>query len=332
MNPHPRPHLRLVVGSQTKPATAPAVHADATHMTLSGHIQRYLHDRRTRGEITDITVANQRSILNSFARSYGQRPVRNLARRDIERWMSSRSKCADGHSRSPGSRRTDFSIVHTFVTWMLRERIITRNPMIDIPPPKVPRSVPRSLTADEVRKVWAVLPNLRARAIVVLMYSLGLRKIEVHRLQVGDWDRTAGVLTVTGKAGHQRGLPVTPTEAHHLNAYLESIASVGGPMIRTGDGERALGVGHMGHLMADWMRAAGIKRAPRDGKGCHSWRHTAISDLADVEPDLRVLQEFAGHIHLSSTQVYLRRITLAKVRAAMDARTDNRRAARLRVA
>jgi integrase/recombinase XerC len=284
--------------------------------TLVPLVYAWINGRVRRREITTGTARRYRTVALTFAASYGARPVKNMSRRDVERWMETRQHLA------AGTLRNDVNTLRGFLTWLQREKHINRHPMVDIRTPKVPRSVPRALTEDETRRLWASLPDLRARAIVVLMLGLGLRRAEVLGLQVGDWDRRSQVITVTGKGGHMRQLPMLDSQAEHIERYLDSIGVTAGPMIRTEDGTRSISNCWLGMLVAQWMRDAGVKHRPLDGKAAHALRHTAASDIADIETDLRVVQQFLGHQSLATTQVYLRRIGLSRIRAAMEARSE----------
>jgi site-specific recombinase XerC len=284
--------------------------------TLVPLVYAWINGRVRRREITPGTARRYRTVALTFAESFGARPIKNMSRRDIERWMESRRHLA------PGTLRNDVNTLRGFLTWLQREKHIARHPMVDVRTPKVPRSVPRALTDEETHRFWESLPDLRARAIVTLMLGLGLRRAEVLGLEVGDWDRRAGVITVTGKGGHMRQLPVLPEASGHLDRYLSSIGVTAGPMIRTLDGQRSISNCWLGMLVAQWMRDAGVKHRPLDGKAAHALRHTAASDIADIETDLRVVQQFLGHQSLATTQVYLRRIGLTRIRAAMEARRE----------
>jgi integrase/recombinase XerC len=280
------------------------------HTTMSTLTHRYVQQRRSRQEITAATAIRMRTVLASFDRSYGARPVGNLSRCDIERWMEGRSHLA------AGTRRNELSIMRGFVAWLQSERHMKRNPLVGVRPPKVPRSIPRALTRTECDAVAAVLPDARAHAIFALMRRCGLRRCEVLGLEVGDWDRAGESLRVVGKGGHERLVPVPDDVAVVLSAYVVWSA---GPMVRTLDGARGISSSYLGRLVSGWMVEAGVKVAPFDGRACHSFRHSIASEVADTTGDLRVVQELLGHRSLTSTQVYLRRVVLGQVRAALDA-------------
>lgn len=312
------PALRLVVNGDTR-RTEMAAALARMNSPLGRRAREYVNGRVDRQEISRGTATRTRTVLSYLCESFGQRPVDRLSHKDIDRWRASR------HYLSPATLRNDISTVRGFVRWLQRERHVRNDPMAYTKPPKVPRSVPRALTRDEVDQLWSVLPDDRARAIVALMLGCGLRRIEVLRLEVADWDRRDGTIRVLGKGGHQRTVPVPGFVADHLDSYLCTARL--GPMIRTLDGTRGLAHSTLGRMMEKWMREAGIKTAAFDGRNCHSLRHTLASEVADVESDLRVLQEILGHQYLTSTQVYLRRTQLPKMREAMEAAAADMRTA-----
>lgn len=285
--------------------------ADTTTLTKLAH--RWTIERVRRHEITPSTAARTRSIIASFADSYGRRPIANMSRRDIERWMETRSHLA------PGTRRHEFSVVRQLCRHLVETGQIRRDPTTGVRPPKVPRPADRALSRDEVDRLEAVLPDARARAIFALMRHVGLRRAEVLALQVGDWDRRAETLQIVGKGGHHRTEPCPPWVAAPLASYLAETGAQAGPMIRTLDGSRGLAHSTLGRMMSKWMTDAGVKVAAFDGRNCHALRHTIASELIESGADICVVQELLGHQSITSTQVYLRRAAVERVRSAMSA-------------
>lgn len=85
---------------------------------------------------------------------------------------------------------------------------------------------------------------------------------------------------------------------------------------RTGAG---LGDAHLGRLVAEWMRAAGLKLHVQDGVSPHALRHSFAHGLYGACADLRTVQDALGHTSISSTAIYMRhRSTLDRLRVAMD--------------
>lgn len=275
----------------------------------------YLIGRVRRGEITTDTAANHRCALDILYQAHGQRSLDRLGRATIHRWLEARS-----HLKA-ATRRTQWSYVTTFLDHLADSGQIRVNPCHGMKAPRRPRSVPRALPRDQVTATLAHAPDARGRAIVMLMVELGLRCIEVNRLNVEDWSRRDQLIRVTGKGGHVREVPVTLEAARALDAYLSEHPATSGPLIRSyKQPHRPLRYNTLSHYVSAWMSAAGIKRCAHDGISAHALRHTAASDVLDECNDVRVVQAMLGHLHLSSTSVYLRRADIPQMRRAMAGR------------
>jgi site-specific recombinase XerC len=251
-----------------------------------------------------------RGILTTFVSECDQ-----LGRDHVIAWRDTRRQ-----TLAPGTMRAEWGVVRTWCRWLLAREHIDADPCTDLPTPKVPRQVPRALTAEQMADLRAVLPDSRARAIVALMAGMGLRLSEVCGLEVGDWDRWQETMTVRGKGGHVRLLPVPVRVRAELVAYLADEPAPSGPLIR-GRVNSSGGISpvRVSHLMADWMRAAGIKVASGDGNACHSLRHTFAQATYVACGDLRTVQEALGHASISSTAIYMRAAaSLDRMRVAMD--------------
>ena len=275
-------------------------------------VLNYVRGRVVRGEIKRNTAARQRSILIAFADAYGRRPVNILGRKHIEQWLEQRQDL------SAASRRNEFQAVRQFTRWLTLEKMIKTDPCARMKAPKVPRSVPRAMPATDIDRLLEALPDNRARLIISLMLNMGLRRGEVLSLQTGDYDATARTMTVVGKGGHTRLLPVPDEVAHHLRAYLGERGTSAGPMILKLDGHGGISDSRMGQLVRGWMEDAGVKHRAGDGRAAHSLRHTLATNVVAVEPDLRVVQQILGHVSLTSTQIYLAAADLPRVRSAME--------------
>lgn len=281
-------------------------------MRMGEHVDRYVDGRFKRREIGRHSRDRLRSVLTRFADSYGAKDPAKLSYRDIERWLESRSHIA------ASTRRGEWSSVRCFTRWLTERNVIRKDPMVGKRAPRVPRAAGRALTQEECEAIEAVLPDRRAWAMYALMRYVGLRRGEVVRLQVADWDQRAGLLHIIGKGGHERVEPVPPWAAAHLRAYLAETGARSGALIQRYDRPGPISRGHLGRLFDGWMREAGVKAAPFDGRAPHAFRHTIASELLEAGADIRVVQELLGHQSLTSTQVYLRRASAGRVLEAME--------------
>lgn len=263
-------------------------------------VEGYLRERQRRGELTPLTVRNDRCILRNFAASAGARPVDKLSQRDVEKWLGD-----IGHL-APATRRGRFSVVRTYCRWLVSRGHLRRDPTVGLRGPRQPRSVPRALQEEAVAATLAVCPDARARLIVTLMVQQGLRCCEVHALQLGDFDIHRGTMRVVGKGGHERILPVMCETTEAIASYLAEHPAVAGPLIRSyRDPHRGLAADTISGLVGEWVAAAGIKQHRRDGVSAHAFRHTAATDMLLNGAHLRTVQHALGHAHLSTTEIYL---------------------------
>lgn len=281
---------------------------------LSTLATEYLRERVATRTLDPMSAKNHRSTLHRFSQFYRQ-PLDQLNARDIEAWQA-----ATAHLR-PATRRAQHSTVKTFCTWLVRRGHLASNPVLEVPSPRQPRSVPRALESDAVSALLNVCPDLRAKAIVWLMVGMGLRCCEVSRLRLERWDRRAEVMVVRGKGSNERALPVPVEVTEALSAYLTEYPIFTGAVIRSyRQPLQALSADALSGMVSEWMRAADVKGLARDGVSAHALRATAASDVLDICGDLRVVQEMLGHQSLATTSIYLRRAGLRQMRPAMAGR------------
>jgi len=178
--------------------------------------------------------------------------------------------------------------------------------------PKKPHSLPKALTvadardlidpeqrAGEAREPWALA---RDAAVLALLYGVGLRISEALSIQraeapVGRVDR----VTITGKGGKTRTLPVIEPVRQAVEAYLALCPYdlTGGPLF----------VGVKGGPLSPRIVQLAVQRLRGalglpDSATPHALRHSFATHLLGRGGDLRTIQELLGHASLSTTQIY----------------------------
>jgi integrase len=270
-------------------------------MLLADAIAAYTTDRHARGEISAATARQLTWRLRLLARACPGLDVGELSRAHVLEWQRS-----VGWQR-PATRRGYLSALRTFAGWAIDNELLSTDPTARLAKVCDVRGEPRHLSAGRVARLQMILPDERARLIVALMHQLGLRCVEVARLEVTDWDSSAAELRLVGKGGHVRYGQVLDDLAVMLERRC---AGRTGPII-------GITAGRISILVSRWMDQAGIKGGRYDGVSAHALRHTAASNLLDGCGNVRLVQEFLGHASLSTTERYLRRHSRAEMRAAM---------------
>lgn len=282
---------------------------------LADLVTPYLRERVRRRELSPLTARNHYTALKQFADLYGRRPVANLSRRDVERWLEHY-----GHLAA-GTRRNRFSMLRCWFDWLADRGHIKRSPVYGMKAPRKPRSVPRALSYESVQAALAAAPDQRGRMICVLMVQQGLRAMEVAGLEVGDLDLRERTMRVVGKGGHERILPITNETMVEMLRYLGMFPANGGPLIRSYKfPTQALRPATVGDLCRAMLYEAGVKHRPRDGVNGHAFRHTALTDMLRNGAHVRDVQAAAGHVSLATTETYLP-LLVSTLEGAMEGRT-----------
>jgi integrase/recombinase XerC len=220
------------------------------------------------------------------------------------------------HKNKSTSVARKLSALRTFFRFLLREKIVSVNPVLSIAMPKQEHYMPSFLTVDEV---FALLETpggndtfaLRDKAILELLYSTGLRVAELVDLDLNRLDFANESVRVIGKGNKERIVPVGRPALEALQRYLPQrdnlilartkrgrSPEIGAVFLNVRGGR--LTVRSIERLVSDYALQAGIitKVTP------HALRHSFATHLLEMGADLRIVQELLGHASLSTTQRY----------------------------
>jgi integrase/recombinase XerD len=175
-----------------------------------------------------------------------------------------------------------------------------------VPLVRVPRTLPKVLTPEEVCALLGALRTDRDRAMVYAMVLGGLRRCEVLGLRLSDvrvGDRS--VFVAEGKGGHQRVVPISNTFFAAVGDYLRDER----PATATDRVFVTLKGPHRGEPMTangvDKILQAARQRAGLRQATCHQLRHTCLTRLREAGMALEAVQAQAGHRSIESTRIYL---------------------------
>ena len=223
--------------------------------------------------------------------------------------------------------------LRTFFRFCVRENFATQNPARLVSTPKLPKRVPRVLSAEEMSGFLDGLENAprarkprpgrrptpkseqaaafimkRDRAILELLYASGLRVSELVGLDLENVDRAGQMLRVLGKGRKERVVPYGSKAQAALDAYWpvrdELLARP-----RTTPDPCAVFLNQRGGRLTKRSVGARVKLYARLANvnwdlHPHSLRHAFATHLLIDGADLRAIQELLGHVSLSTTQRY----------------------------
>ena len=175
--------------------------------------------------------------------------------------------------------------------------------------PRIKKGLPRPVTPDDATALAETVEAMageswtgaRDRAVLLLLYGAGMRIAEALSL-TADVLPIGERLTVTGKGGKQRVVPILPIVSEAVGDYARQCPwplSAGDPLFRGAKGG-LLSQGMVQKATARARKALGLP----DTATPHALRHSFATHLLGAGADLRSLQELLGHASLGSTQIY----------------------------
>lgn len=201
------------------------------------------------------------------------------------------------------------SAVRSFLRWVSDREGLDLSPALAARSPKYARSLPRPLSPAQARDALGMVaaghdtPWVAARdlAVMTLLWGCGLRISEALGLDGRDWPFREA-LTIAGKGGRQRQVPVLPQARAAVADYLRQCPWQIAPDQPLFRGVRGGRVG--ADVIATALRRARAALGLPPSATPHALRHSFATHLLAAGGDLRTIQELLGHASLSTTQIY----------------------------
>ena len=256
------------------------------------------------------TLESYRRDLAQFAawlEESGTRSMVEAAPADLQRhlaWQVERKRA------KPRTTSRLVSSLKRFFQFALREGLRRDDPAADLESPKLPRSLPRSLSEEQVEALLDApdvdsAQGLRDRAMLETLYASGLRVSELVGLKTMQVSLEMNVVRVLGKGSKERLTPLGEEAAQWIARYQRTarpellrgrksdalfVTARGGPMTRQA----------FWGLIKRYAAQAGIRIAISP----HTLRHAFATHLINHGADLRVVQLLLGHADISTPQIY----------------------------
>lgn len=222
---------------------------------------------------------------------------------------------ASGREPSSATVGARIACLSSYYRFLIRMNVTVSNPCDALERPRTVQAVARGLTADEIRRLLAVVPDTvagrRDRALLLVFVLTGRRRSEVIGLTAGDIsvESDAVYYSYVGK-GHKSGRRELPRPAYL--ALCATLGDVGlsleamdpsASLWQAGAGERGISGATFYSGFRRYLRAAGL--AP---SGLHILRHSAAKLRRDAGASIEAVSSFLDHSSLAVTSIYLRRL------------------------
>lgn len=268
-----------------------------------------------------LTIAAYAASLKQFQAythvTLNAKPPDKISARDVLEYLQ---HLREGRGNGDSSVNRHVVILKNFYRAMVAMGYLDfpDNPMAAFPTIKATRKkLPVTFSNDEIERLLSLPPDdtilgLRDRAILALLYGTGIRASECSSLTESDVDLEGCIITVTGKGGHERSVPLNKQVAHAMSLYRHhrGPAILRAPFFRSRRGN-GMSRGAIYERVRTWgYRAKLSKRASP-----HRLRHTFATHLVRAGVNIVTIRDLLGHKQITSTQIYLH-VTAEDLRSA----------------
>lgn len=232
------------------------------------------------GSASALTVKGRRNQALRFAEGHD---LRSCMMGDINGWLA-------GHDWKPETRSSFRSALRSLFHWMQLAGIRQDNPAEGIPPVRVPPTSPKPVPEYVLRDALKDADDTVALILLLGGYA-GLRISEIAQLHADDIGRDR--MTILGKGGKRRLVPIHPALRDALEVRLQTHRGWLFPSMTTGKGHVSISCVHK------WVKKA------LDGHSTHTLRHRFATQAYRGSHDIRAVQTLLGHSSVNTTQRYV---------------------------
>ncbi len=244
-------------------------------------------------------------LLSEWLTKSLKKNISDVSEGDIQQYLS--FKFPSSKSRSISRL---LATLRRFFRYLLRENKIKIDPTLQIQSPKIPKSLPKSLSEEDVESLLnapnvKIISELRDKAMLELLYACGLRVSELVNILLTELSMTEGIIRITGKGGKTRLVPMGEEAVDWIKKYIDESRK----NILKQKTSKYLFVTIRGSAMtrqAFWylIKRYSIIAQIKKPMSPHILRHAFATHLINHGADLRVVQMLLGHSDISTTQIY----------------------------
>ena len=274
-------------------------------MDNNSYIDNYIEYIKFEKRLSSNTIKNYLRDISLLKKQSPNKDFKSYKIEDIRRSVSIfHQKGINGKSLS-----RMLSSWRGFFDFLTNRYKFKQNPVIGIKAPKSKKTLPQTLSIDQVMKLINItdhsLLGVRDRAVMELFYSSGLRLSELVNIKIQEINTDDNTATITGKGDKTRVVPIGEYAMKALNSWLierDKIKNISpeNKFVFLSKKGLPLGTRSIQYRLKHWAKKQGIPENIHP----HLLRHSFASHILQSSQDLRAVQELLGHTNISTTQIY----------------------------
>ena len=251
---------------------------------------------------TKLSYSNDLKMYFEYLKKHSITTVDRISSDNIKDYLKYRS---DEESSTIAHNLT---VIKNFHTYLLKEKIVNKDVSEFIERPKLRKSLPKSLSVEDVDKLLDIPLNspfdYRNKAMLELMYGCGLRVSELVNLEINDIDMTNCIIRIMGKGSKEREVPLGEYSIYYLELYLNNrdLLLKEKPCSKLFLNNHGMGMTRQGFFKN--LKHLLLEKGLNPDVSPHTLRHSFATHLLNRGADLRSIQEMLGHSDISTTKIY----------------------------
>jgi integrase/recombinase XerC len=269
---------------------------------------KYLQFEKRVSQNTVLAYQNDLSQFHNFLRkNFPEETIQHADYGMVRMWIVSLVE----EKQEPQTVNRKIAALRSFYKFLLREEVISKDPMMKIRVMKTKKKLPVFVKENEIdaiidapaREGESVFEHTRNKLAIELLYATGMRLSELINLEVSRIDLRSNVIKVLGKRNKERVIPFPAILKSEIQEYLKirnkTIAlKTENYLLVTEKGEKCY------PMLIQRMIRKYLLASSADKKSPHVLRHTYATHLLNKGAEINAVKDLLGHSSLAATQVY----------------------------
>lgn len=267
--------------------------------------------------MSDNTVRSREVYLRRFISwcdDRGLSKAQEITRPILERYQRHLyfARKSNGQPLSVSGQLSYLNGLKAMFKWLTKQNYILYNPASDLDLPRANKRLPKHiLSASDAEKILnqpdiTTAIGIRDRAMMEVLYSTGVRRMELTGLRTTDVDIDRGTIMIRhGKGDKDRMIPIGDRAVLWVEKYLyevrpDLVIGISDDILFLNTHGEEIGLSWLSRIVKKYIDGANINKTG----SCHLFRHTMATLMLENGADIRYIQAMLGHAKLDTTQIY----------------------------